>query len=282
MNILLFRKDLNLGVTIEALESKNLLQMLAEPNVMATNGKAASFLSGGQFPVPVGQSSGPICRRHHHSIRALWNSCFKFLPQITPRGTIMLSVTPEVSSLDFANSVTIAGTTVPAMTVRRIDTVVELEPGQSFVIAGLLDNETTRTLSKIPGLGDIPLLGKLFQSRQIKKSNTELLVIVTPELVRPIPADQNAPELKFTDSFLPSNSGFPMRQPGMDKTGPVPVHPPSPTMPLEQLIQQQTKQQAPGGPSQLVNSPPLLPGAAPPAGALGTAPATSPPPGVVK
>jgi pilus assembly protein CpaC len=275
LNVLLFSKSFNLNATIEALQTKNQLQMLAEPNVMATNGKPASFISGGQFPVPSVQSganTGAVSVTYEP-----YGIQLKFLPQITPRGTIMLAVTPEVSSLDFANAVTIAGTTVPALTVRRIDTVVELEPGQSFVIAGLLDNETTRTLSKIPGLGDIPLLGKLFQSRLITKSNTELLVIVTPELVRPVPADQKAPEMRYTDSFLPSNSGLPMRQPGMDKTGPVPVHPPSPTMPLEQLILEQQKQQQIGGPlsPSVVNSPPVTP----PGGATGTAPASMPTPG---
>jgi pilus assembly protein CpaC len=275
LNVLLFSKSFNLNATIEALSTKNQLQMLAEPNVMATNGKPASFISGGQFPVPSVQSganTGAVS-----VVYEPYGIQLKFLPQITARGTIMLAVTPEVSSLDFANAVTIAGTTVPALTVRRIDTVVELEPGQSFVIAGLLDNETTRTLSKIPGLGDIPLLGKLFQSRLITKSNTELLVIVTPELVRPVPADQKAPELKYTDSFLPSNSGLPMRQPGMDKTGPVPVHPPSPTMPIEQLILEQQKQQQVGGPlyPSVVNAPPVMP----PATGTGAAPASSPIPG---
>jgi pilus assembly protein CpaC len=272
LNVLLFTKNFNLSATINALQTKNQLQMLAEPNVMATNGKVASFLSGGQFPVPSVQSganTGAIS-----VVYEPYGIQLKFLPQITARGTILLAVTPEVSSLDFANSVTIAGTTVPALTVRRIDTVVELEPGQSFVIAGLLDNETTRTLSKIPGLGDIPLLGKLFQSRSITKSNTELLVIVTPELVRPIPADQKAPELKYTDPFLTTNSGVPMMQPGMDKTGPVPVHPPSPTIPLEQLIIEQQKQMQVGGPNPTtVNSPPVLP----PAGGTGTAPSSSMP-----
>jgi len=278
LNVLLFTKSFNLSATMNALQTKNQLQMLAEPNVMATNGKVASFLSGGQFPVPSVQSGG-----NTGAISVIYEPYgiqLKFLPQITPRGTIMLAVTPEVSSLDFANSVTIAGTTVPALTVRRIDTVVELEPGQSFVIAGLLDNETTRTLSKIPGLGDIPLLGKLFQNRDIKKSNTELLVIVTPELVRPVPADQKPPELKYTDSFMTPNSGFAMQQPGMDKTGPVPVHPPSPTMPIEQLILEQLKQQQAGGPASpnVVNSPPFTS----PAASTGTASGASPTPGATK
>ena len=118
---------------------------------------------------------------------------------------------------------------------------MELESGQSFVIAGLLDNNATESFSKIPGLGDIPVLGKLFQSRAITKKNTELLVIVTPELVRPIPQGQPVPELKCPCQFMKTNTDAPMRQPGMDKTGPVPVHPPAETMPLEQLMQQQRR-----------------------------------------
>jgi pilus assembly protein CpaC len=276
LNVLLFRNDLNLGITIEALQAKNLLQMLAEPNVMATNGKPASFIDGGEFPVPVVQSTatpGAVSIQYHP-----YGIQLHFLPEITPRGTIRLQVTPEYSALDYTNAVTISGTTVPATTTRRIDTEVELEPGQSFIIAGLLDNSTTSTLDKIPGLASLPILGKLFQSRSITKSNTELLVIVTPELVRPIPADQKLPELKFTESFLPPNSDVPMRQPGMDQTGPVPLHPPMPTMPLEQLLQQQQKQQQTGTQPTVVNAL----GAVPPPTGTGTQPAATPPPGVVK
>jgi pilus assembly protein CpaC len=275
LNILLFRKDLNLGITIEALQSKNLLQMLAEPNVMAINGKMASFVDGGEFPVPVVQSAatpGAVTVTYKP-----YGIMLHFIPEVTPRGTIRLAVNPEVSSLDFANSVTIDGTTVPATINRRLETEVELEPGQSFVIAGLLDNNTSQTLSKIPGLANIPILGKLFQSRSISKSNSELLIIVTPELVRPIPAGVKVPELKYTEPFMTSNSGIPMRQPGMEITGPVPLHPPSPTMPLEELLQQQNKQGTPNGIPSLVNAPPAGPMGAPPPG--GTS--VPVPPGVV-
>jgi len=285
LNVLLFRNDLNLGVTIEALQAKNLLQMLAEPNVMATNGKPASFIDGGEIPVPVVQGSaspGTVTIQYHP-----YGIMLHFLPEITPRGTIRLQVTPEYSALDYTNAVTIDGTTVPATTTRRIETEVELEPGQSFVIAGLLDNSTTSTLDKIPGLANIPILGKLFQSRSISKSNSELLVIVTPELVRPIPADQKAPELKFIESFLPPNSDIPMRQPGIDKTGPVPVHPPQATMPLEELLQQQAKQQQQGTQPNIVNGPGIMTspagaGMQPPAIPPGTSPIGNGPPGVVK
>jgi len=278
LNVLLFRNDLNLGITIEALQAKNLLQMLAEPNVMATNGKPASFIDGGEFPVPVVQSAatpGAVTVQYHP-----YGIQLHFTPEITPRGTIRLQVTPEYSALDYTNAVTIAGTTVPATTTRRIDTEVELEPGQSFIIAGLLDNSTTSTLDKIPGLASLPILGKLFQSRSVSKSNSELMVIVTPELVRPIPADQKLPELKYPETFMVPNSDLPMRQPGIDKTGPVPVHPPAPTMPLEQLIQQQQKQLQQGPQPTVVNAPGVMP---PPATGAGAAtPTANPAPGVVK
>ena len=241
LNVLLFRKDINLGATIQALEAKNLLQMLSEPNLLAINGQQASFLSGGQFPIPMVEGNTSLGAVtivfKEYGIR------LNFLPNVTPRGTIRLKVNPEVSSLDFANGVQISGFTVPALSTRRVDTEVELESGQSFVIAGLLDNNATESFSKIPGLGDIPILGKLFQSRAITKKNTELLVIVTPELVRPIPQGQPVTQLKMPMPFLKKNTDAPIEQPGMDKTGPVPVHPPTDSMPLEQLLQERMKGQ---------------------------------------
>jgi pilus assembly protein CpaC len=247
VNILLARKDINLVAAIQALESKNLLETLAEPNVMAFNGKPASFLAGGEYPYPMIQPSAgaatvTIAYKEYGIL-------LNFLPTITPRGTIHLKIAPEVSSLDFTNSVTIEGFTIPGISTRRVSTEIELESGQSFVIAGLLDKQVQETFSKIPGIGSIPVLGKLFQTKTISRNNSELLVIITPELVRPIPADQPTPELKYTTPFMSDNSNIPMRQPGMDKTGPVPVHPPSPTIPVEQLIQQQREGQQGATPS---------------------------------
>jgi pilus assembly protein CpaC len=123
-----------------------------------------------------------------------------------------------------------------------VQTEVELEGGQSFVIAGLLDQRMTETLNKIPGLSAIPLLGKLFQSKSAGRNNTELMVIVTPEIVRPIPADQKVPELHYPQPFMSSNSETTMRTPGIDKTGPAPAKPQG-TMPLEELIQQRKEGQ---------------------------------------
>ena len=236
LNLFFFRPDLNLGATIQALEAKGLLQILAEPNVLAENGKQASFLAGGEFPYPVvqGASAGGTnaitVQFRQFGVR------LNFIPTITPRGTIQLQVAPEVSSLDYTNGVTISGFTVPGITVRNVNTEVELSEGQSFAIGGLLDNRETETLDKVPFIGDIPILGKFFQSRTRTKQNTELMVIVTPVFVRPIPAGQPLPELKYPGKFLPPNSAISMATPGQNVTGPVPVTPPTATMPVESLV----------------------------------------------
>jgi len=236
LNILLFRPDLNLGATIQALETKGLLEILAEPNVLATNGKQASFLAGGQFPYPVVQGAGAGGTNAVTIQFQQFGVRLNFIPTITPRGTIRLQVAPEVSALDYASGVTISGFTVPGISVRNVNTEVELSEGQSFALAGLLDNRETETMSKIPFIGDVPILGKLFQSRSKTKNNTELLVIVTPELVRPIPAGQPLPQLNYPEPFLPANTGKPMATPGQNVTGSVPVQPPTPTIPVETLI----------------------------------------------
>jgi pilus assembly protein CpaC len=248
LNIFMFRPDLNLAATIKALQSTNQLQMLAEPNVLAINGKPASFLAGGEFPFPMLQGGGVGMAAVTIMFRE-FGIRLNFLPTVTPRGTIRLQVGPEVSSLDYSNAVTFEGFTIPALSTRRILTEVELESGQSFVIAGLLDNNTTENLNKIPGLANIPLLGKLFQSMAKTKNNTELLVIVTPEIVRPIPAGQPVPMLKFPEKFLPPNSNFEMRQPGISQTGQVPVQAPTDTIPIEELVGQQQAPAAPSSPT---------------------------------
>src|SRR4029077_10486642 len=138
---------------------------------------------------------------------------------------------------DFANGLVFQGFTIPALSTRRVATEIELEDGQSFVIGGLLDNRVTETLSKIPGLASIPLLGKLFQSRSLNRNNTELLVLVTPELVRPMPKGQAPPDVKMPMAFMKNVAKTAPKQPGMDVTVPVPVKPPSDSVPMEQLIQ---------------------------------------------
>jgi pilus assembly protein CpaC len=264
VNVFLFRTDINLLAAIQALQAKNMLEMLAEPNVLAISGKPASFLAGGEFPFPMvqpGQGTAAISISwREYGIR------LGFLPVVTPRGTIRIEVAPEVSSLDYTNAVTVMGVTVPALTSRKVKTEVELESGQTFAIAGLLDNEITDSFSKVPGIGDIPILGKLFQTKQTSRKNTELLVIITPEVVRPVPAGQKTPDVGFTSPYILNRKPAPT-QPGMDKTGPVAVHPPAETVPVEQLEQDRIRGQASPAPTtpafQIIPLMPVAPAAAP-------------------
>lgn len=186
LNILAFRPDLNLGVAIKALQQNGILQILAEPNLVTSNGKEASFLVGGEFPVPVlqgGANAGSITVQFREfGIR------LSFLPQLTGHDNIRIHVKPEVSTIDLANAVSLSGYQIPALSTRRIESTVELGPGQSFVIGGLIDDRTTENLARIPGLGNIPILGYLFRSRQENRTKTELVVLVTPEVVEPLPA----------------------------------------------------------------------------------------------
>jgi pilus assembly protein CpaC len=211
-----------------------MLESLAEPNILAENGKQASFLAGGEYPFPmvqgagVGGSGAVTISFKEYGIR------MGFIPTITPRGTIRLQVAPEVSALDFANAVQIAGFVEPAITVRRVKTEVELADRQSFAIGGLLDNTENETFSKIPFLGDIPILGKFFQSMQRTKNDSELIVIVTPEIVSPVPAGTEIAVPKISQPFLPPNSTTPMHTPDAP-TGP--ATPAPATMPVEQLIE---------------------------------------------
>jgi pilus assembly protein CpaC len=238
LNLFFFRPDLDLGATIQALEVKGVLQILAEPNVLAENGKQASFLAGGEFPFPTVQGIGGGTGAGAVTITfKQFGIRLNFIPTLMPSGNIHLQVAPEVSSLDFTSGLSIQGFNVPALTVRRVNTDVNLSEGQSFAIGGLLDNRVTETFEKIPFLGDVPILGKFFQSRSRNKQNTELLVIVTPEIVKPIPAGQPLPQLNFPMPFLQSNTGKEMRTPGQNITGPVPVTPPNKTIPVEKLMQ---------------------------------------------
>ena len=164
LNIFAFRPDLNLGALIQALQQQNLLQMIAEPNLVTTNGKEASFLVGGEFPVPIlqgGANSGAVTIQFREfGIRLTFN------PTVTENNTLRMHVKPEVSSLDYTNAVSLNGFTIPALSTRRMETNIELGEGQSFVVAGLIDNQVTETLAKVPGLSSIPILGTLFKSKQ--------------------------------------------------------------------------------------------------------------------
>ncbi|HEX4425600.1 MAG TPA: type II and III secretion system protein family protein [Terriglobales bacterium] len=183
LNLFLFRSDINFGAVVEALQQKSLLQILAEPNLIAVNGKEASFLAGGEFPFPIVQP-GQGFTAVSISFKE-FGVRLRFTPVIMPNGNIHLRVVPEVSELDFTNGLSISGFTVPALSTRRADTEFELQDGQSFVIAGLMDNRLTSIASKMPGLGDIPILGNLFKSKNLQKSKTELMVLCTVHRISP-------------------------------------------------------------------------------------------------
>jgi len=183
LNLFLFRPDIHFGAVIEALQTKNLLQILAEPNLIAVNGKKASFLAGGQFPFPIVQPGAGFT-----AVTISFKEFgvkLEFTPVIMPNGNIHLTVAPEVSTLDFADALTISGFTVPALSTRKAETEFELRDGQSFVIAGLIDNRVTDIWNKVPGLGDIPILGAFFKSKSISKSNSELMVLCTVRRISP-------------------------------------------------------------------------------------------------
>jgi pilus assembly protein CpaC len=184
LNIFAFRNDLNLGAFIRALQSRNLLQILAEPNLVTTNGKEASFLVGGEFPIPVlqgGANSGAITIQFRE-----FGVRLNFNPTITENNTITMHVKPEVSSLDFAHALSFNGFTIPALSSRKMETNIELGEGQSFVIGGLIDQRLTETVSRIPGLSSLPILGNLFKTKETDRNNTELIVMVTPEITMPL------------------------------------------------------------------------------------------------
>lgn len=194
LNIFIFNPDINLGTTIRALQGKNVLQILAEPNLMALDGQPATFHAGGEFPFPVPQGGGAgggtviTIQFKPFGVR------LGFTGAILNDDVIRLKVAPEVSALDFANALRLEGFVVPAISTRTAETEIELKSGQTFGIAGLLDNRTTAIMSKIPGIGDIPILGHLFRSKSINNAQTELLVLVTPIIVDPVNQATPAPE----------------------------------------------------------------------------------------
>ena len=243
LNLFIFRPDLNLGATIQALETTGVLQILSEPNLLTTNGKQGSFLAGGEYPYPVvqgvtGSGSGAITVQFKE-----FGVRLNFIPTITPRGTIRLQIAPEVSSLDFANGLNISGFTIPSLDTRKVNTEVELSAGQSFVIGGLLDKRETSNFSKIPFIGDIPVLGKFFQSINKTRINSELIVIVTPEIVNPIPVGAPLPGLKSPEKFLRPGSVIEMTPQDASVSGSNSLPAPIPTIPVEQLIQSMQSEQ---------------------------------------
>ena len=209
LNLFLFRPDVNVGATLRLLQSQNLLEILAEPNLVTVSGREANFLAGGEFPFPVVSSVGSGAQASPTvtiQFRPFGIQLF-FTPTVDANGLIHLKVAPEVSALDFANALMIQGFLIPAISTRRAETEVELREGESFAIAGLIDNRVTQVVNKIPGIGDMPILGHLFRSRSTQKNNSELLVLITPNFVRPFGAGETTPMLQFPEGFLDGQNG---------------------------------------------------------------------------
>jgi pilus assembly protein CpaC len=194
----LTRGGLTVNVAINALEQKGLIRNLAEPNLVALSGDTASFLAGGEYPIPVPGALGTVTIDYK-----TYGVGLSFTPTVLRDGAINLMIKPEVSQLDFGHTVQIAGIAIPPLIVRRASTTIELRDGQSFVIGGLLQNISSTAQDQLPWLGDIPVLGALFRSAQYKKNETDLAIIVTPRLVRPTrPGD---PVKTPLDNTLPAN-----------------------------------------------------------------------------
>jgi pilus assembly protein CpaC len=198
LNLFLFNNAIGTAAYIRALQTEGALRELAEPNLIAMNGQEASFLAGGEFPVPIVQGGGD--RSTVSVVFKEYGVRLNFKPTIIDEDHIRLELEPEVSTIDFANGVKFDGFLIPALRTRRAKTGVELRDGQSFALAGLLDNNETRSLSKIPVLGDIPVLGALFKSKSFQKSETELMFIVTAQMVKPVNRDE-LPQMRGIDGL---------------------------------------------------------------------------------
>jgi pilus assembly protein CpaC len=201
LNLFFFNRQEGWGAIMKALQSKGFFQSLAEPNLIAYNGQEASFLAGGEIPVPIVQGSGA-----NSAVTVMYKEFgvkLKFTPTIAG-DIIRLKVAPEVSTLDFANGITLQGFRVPALATRKAETNVELRDGQSFAIAGLLDNLTQEDAAALPILSKIPILGNIFKSKADRAERTELMVLITPRLVRALEPDEVPPLPTLPRRFLPA------------------------------------------------------------------------------
>jgi pilus assembly protein CpaC len=205
LNLFVFSEKYDLGAMIRALQNKGLFQSLAEPNLIAYNGQQASFLAGGEIPIPVVQggsgTNAVSVQFKEYGIR------LNFTPTIVG-DTIRLKVNPEVSTLDFANGIVLSGFRIPALATRRAQTDVELRDGQSFAIAGLLNNLSQDDANEVPGLAKLPIIGRLFKSRSTRTEQNELMVLITPRLVRPLNPDEVPPLPTIEQNFLPPPEGI--------------------------------------------------------------------------
>ena len=178
----------NFAVFLRALEDKGGLKILAEPNLVVANGAEGKFLVGGEFPIVINTATGGTAA---YSVTYKdYGVRLSFQPKISPNGEIYLHVSQEVSELDYANAVVLQGFRIPALKIRKAESGLQLADGQTFVLAGLIDNKVSKEVSKIPLLGDIPILGALFRNTRYQNNETELMVMVTPKIVRPLNKDE--------------------------------------------------------------------------------------------
>lgn len=192
--------QLGIGVQIKLLQTINVLQVLAEPTLIAADGKEGSFLVGGEVPVPVIQGGN-----NTNSVTIVYREFgvrLRYTPTVTPNRTIKLGLLQEVSALDYTNATTLQGFTIPALSTRRAETAIELGEGETFAIAGLLDNREREVLGKIPGVSSIPILGNLFKNKNESKNSTELIMLVTPEITTPLNRNDPQPDIVFPNEFL--------------------------------------------------------------------------------
>jgi pilus assembly protein CpaC len=198
LNLFVFNRQINTGAMLRVLRQEGAFRELAEPNLIAMNGSQASFLAGGEFPVPVLQMGN-----NNTGVTIVWKEYgirLNFKPTIIDEDHIRLELEPEVSTIDFSNGVRFNGFVVPALRTRRAKTGVELRDGQSFALAGLLDNSESKTLSRIPIVSDIPVIGALFKSKSFEKKETELMFFVTAHMVKPVNTD-DLPNLRGIDGL---------------------------------------------------------------------------------
>ena len=282
LNLFLFSEKWDLGLMVRALQTKGLFQSLAEPNLVAESGKEASFLAGGEFPVPIAQGSGG-----NTAISVVFKEFgvrLSFTPTVIGN-RVNLKVKPEVSTLDFANAVTLNGFRIPALTTRRTETEVELMDGQTFAIAGLLNNTMTSTLQKIPGIGDIPILGQLFKSKAAQKNQTELVVMITPHVLTrdshgvtpnlPRQVEPYLPPLPPKKSFDPPAPAFPPRSDDAAARTPAPQVAPIAGTQSPAEAARAVSALTPGGPKRM-NTPATTPAAVPATTTAAPAPTSAP------
>ena len=207
LNLFAFRPDINVGATLRLLQDKNRLEVLAEPNLLTVSGREASFLAGGEFPFPVisttgsGAQSTPVVTIQFRPL-----ACVSFHADRRAQRTDSTEGPAGSQRVDYANALTIQGFLIPAISTRKAETEVDLHEGESFAIAGLIDNRVTQVLSKVPGIGDLPILGHLFRSRSTQKSNSELLVLSHADLVKPFPPGVPPPTAAgFLKKFMNNN-----------------------------------------------------------------------------